>query len=216
MICHVMFLVLLRTACNRHTNTHKKMERFEKQRYGDLWALADGVHERQGHTPHSLSFPHVAQTCLPAIPLIRNASDDAEAPVQNDVEVPGPFSLDGWNSKISLASPSMEVRAVEPALRPWQERFDLNGLQESRSALVHGVHEHEGVRKRAFTPSHCEPVGERGRRRGKRRREGYSAVGRERGVRDSLARCTIPRTGNALRHVRQIAHVHSPKALEDD
>ena len=32
---------------------------------------------------------------------------------------------------------------------------------------------------------------------------------------DSFARSTIPRTGNALRHARPIAHVHSLKALED-
>ena len=35
-------------------------------------------------------------------------------------------------------------------------------------------------------------------------------------MRDSFARGTIPRTGNALRHARHIVHVHSLKALEDD
>ena len=35
-------------------------------------------------------------------------------------------------------------------------------------------------------------------------------------MRDSVARSTTPRTGNVLRRAKQIAHVHSVKALEHD
>ena len=48
-------------------------------------------------------------------------SDDAGAPVQNDVEVPGPSSFDGWNPQISLALPSVEERAAEATRPPWHD-----------------------------------------------------------------------------------------------
>ena len=93
----------------------------------------------------------------------------------------------------------------------WFERFDLNCLQECCWALVDGVQSTRDPLRVAQKCLHAVPLNLL-----EAASDDAEVTVGETDECDSFARSTIPRPGNSLRHARQIAHVHSLEALEDD